>query len=61
MGAGFAGSSVGLPAAGVPTNPFASNHPSAPPPVMVERPGPRVHRPRRLVRERPLPPGRIAR
>ncbi|MER2267844.1 hypothetical protein [Methylobacterium oxalidis] len=67
VGPGFPGSTVGLPASGVPANPFASNYPSGPPPaVIVERAGPRVYRPRRAlgsrsaVRER-LPPGRARR
>ncbi|WP_132253672.1 hypothetical protein [Methylobacterium segetis] len=60
-GPGFPGSGVGLPASGVPTNPFASNYPSAQPPVLMERPAPRVHRPRRAGRERLSPPGRIGR
>jgi hypothetical protein len=55
---GFAGSTVGLPATGVPTsrvppNPFASNYPSAPPPgpVLIERRDRRAAR-GRLPRER---------
>lgn len=43
-------------AQGVPSNPFASNYPSAPP-RMVEREG-RLQAPRA---RRPLPPGRIER
>lgn len=59
QGSGYAGSTVGLTASGVPSNPFASNYPSAPPPrAVIER------RERRAVRERSgepalLPPGRI--
>ena len=60
QGPGFAGSTVGLTASGVPANPFASNLPSAPPPAFVERRGRRVMRGR--TREPvPLPPGRVPR
>ncbi|WP_375462592.1 hypothetical protein [uncultured Methylobacterium sp.] len=59
QGAGFAGGSAGLPASGVPSNPFASNYPSVPPTIVEPRT-------RRLVRrvprtQAPLPPGRIPR
>ncbi|KAB1075498.1 hypothetical protein [Methylobacterium planeticum] len=76
MGGFVAGSTVGLPATGVPArvppNPFASNYPSAPPPApaLVERRR-ACHACRtccareRVVRRAPdgarLPPGRIPR
>jgi hypothetical protein len=66
----FAGSTVGLPATGVPAprvppNPFASNYPSAPPPApfIVERRDRRVQRGRpaheRGTRVRPAPVGAL--
>ena len=66
----FAGSTVGLPATGVPAprvppNPFASNYPSAPPPApfIVERRDRRVLRGRpeheRGTRVRPAPEGAL--
>ncbi|MFK5597094.1 hypothetical protein FV232_01650 [Methylobacterium sp. WL30] len=59
QGTGYAGSTLGLTGSGVPSNPFASNYPSAPPPraVIARRERRAVRRP---VREPGLlPPGRI--
>ncbi|MGU3536523.1 hypothetical protein [Methylobacterium sp. A54F] len=63
---GFPGASVGLPSTYVPRetppNPFASNLPSAPPPVVVEERRPRARRmPPRDPDAALLPPARIPR
>lgn len=47
------GANVGLPAGGVPTNPFASNYPSAPPPTIAPARESRRHPPRHRRRAQP--------